>query len=497
MSLRRLLLGLCWIAVAATPAAAAEFHVSPSGKPEGNGSAQQPWDLATALATPAAVQPGDTLWLHAGTYRGGFISKLAGKPGMPIVVRGASGGRATIDTHPRDERDNGLFSIQGADCVYRDLEFTCSHEKRSTEIPQSWPADIRRGSVDVRADRVALVNLVVHDQAQGFGFWSQGEGGEISGCLIYYNGWRGPDRPHGHGIYTQNERGTKRIADNLIFNNFGYGIQVYGSDKASLKGFDIDGNFCFDNGCMVDPNDRSPGILVGGGSPAARIVVRNNVIVGGSIRLGYPWGTTNEDVRCVDNYADQGLVIRDFRRGTIQGNTVVAHSNVVQLEAKEEVLLSGVKWDSNDYYVTDGRWGECSIQAGGKGRGLTFNQWRQETGFDASSTFTKSAPSELRVTVRPNPHEKGRAHVAIVNPAGLAEVEVDLSKVLAAGQAYRIVRAKDFYGKPIVEGTFDGRKVRLPMKPLAAPKPVGMPQTEVPTTEPQFGAFVVLGGDSR
>ena len=344
---------------------------------------------------------------------------------------------------------------------------------------------------------MALINLVVHDQAQGFGFWSQGEGGEISGCLIYYNGWSGPDRPHGHGIYTQNERGTKRIADNLIFNNFGYGIQAYGSDKASLKGFDIDGNICFDNGCMVDPLDRSPGILVGGGTPAERIVVRNNIIVGGSIRLGYPWGTTSEDVRCVDNYADQGLVVRDFRQGTIRGNTVVAHSNVVQLEGEKEVLLAGLKWDSNDYYVTDGRWGECSIQAGGKGRGLSFNQWRQETGFDASSTFTKSTPSELRVTVRPNPHEKGRAHVAIVNPAGLPEVEVDLSKALSAGQKYRIVRAKDFYGEPIVAGTFDGKPVRLPMKPVSVPKPVGMPDAKLPTTEPQFGAFVVLGDDSR
>src|SRR5687768_18287792 len=103
--------------LAATCSLAAEFHVSPAGTPAGNGSLEKPWDLASALAAPEAVKPGDTLWLHEGTYRGGFVSRLTGRQGMPIVVRGAPG-RVIIDTNPRDERDNGLFAIQGADTVY-------------------------------------------------------------------------------------------------------------------------------------------------------------------------------------------------------------------------------------------------------------------------------------------------------------------------------------------------------------------------------------------
>ncbi len=164
---------------------ATEFHVTPNGAPQGKGSIEEPWSLATALVATDVVKPGDTIWLHAGTYRGGFVSRLSGRPGVAVVVRGERAGRVTIDTQPQDDKDNGLFLLLGADAVYRDFEVTCSHPQRETKIAGSWPADIRRGNVDIRGDRISAVNLVVHDCASGFGFWAEGEGGEISGCLIY------------------------------------------------------------------------------------------------------------------------------------------------------------------------------------------------------------------------------------------------------------------------------------------------------------------------
>ncbi|MBC8115895.1 MAG: right-handed parallel beta-helix repeat-containing protein, partial [Candidatus Saccharimonas sp.] len=453
----------------------------------------EPWDLSTALVATEIVKPGDTVWIHAGTYRGGFVSRLSGRPGTPVVVRGERGGRVTIDTQPRDgdERDNGLFLMLGADAVYRDFEVTCSHPLRETKIAGSWPADIRRGNIDVRGDRVSVVNLVVHDCGSGFGFWAEGEGGEISGCLIYNNGWRGPDRGHGHAIYAQNARGTKRIVDNVVFHQFAYGIHVYGSEKASLKGFEIDGNIAFENGCLTRKGDNAPGIMVGGGSAAERIAVRDNVIVGGGIRLGYPWGTISEDVVCTGNYSE-GLVLRDFRKATVMHNTLVASSTVVSLEGAERLLLGGLRWNENDYHVTDGRWGECSVVESAKSRGLSFTQWRETTGLDSKSTFTKGAPSKSRVIVRPNAHEPGRAHLAVLNPQKLPEVEVDLSRVLKSGQRFRIVSVKDVFGEPLVSGLYEDRPVRVPMKPVTSPQPVGMPNAELPVTEPHFAAFVVL-----
>ena len=490
--MRRGILGLLVILGAVWPLAAAEFHVSPKGSPKGNGTLAEPWDLGTALVATSSVQPGDTVWLHAGTYRGGFESKLAGKPGNPVVVRGVPGERVTIDTLPRDDRDNGLFLMLGPDAIYRDFEVTCSHPQRKTAIGGSWPADIRRGAVDVRGDRVSVINLIVHDLGSGFGFWAEGEGGEVSGCLIYNNGWSGPDRGHGHAIYAQNAKGTKRIVDNVLFHQFAYGIHVYGSEKASLKGFEIAGNIAFENGCLTRKGDNAPGIMVGGGSPAERIVVRDNVVVGGGIRIGYPWGAISEDVVCSGNYCDNGLVVRDFRKATVTRNTVVAASTVASLEGVAKLLTAGHQWAENQYFLTDGRWGDCSVVENGKSRGLTYEQWQRETGLDAASKFTRGTPKELRVIVRPNAHEKGRAHLAILNPAGLPEVDVDLSHVLLKGHGFRIVSAKDFFGPALVQGTYDGQPVRVPMKPVTPPPPVGMPDEQVPVTEPQFGAFVVL-----
>src|SRR5450759_4222902 len=74
-----------------------QFFVSPDGKSSGDGSMERPWDLATALAGPGAVQPGDTIWLRGGTYRGGFRSSLSGRKGAPIIVRQYPGERAVID----------------------------------------------------------------------------------------------------------------------------------------------------------------------------------------------------------------------------------------------------------------------------------------------------------------------------------------------------------------------------------------------------------------
>ena len=210
-----MLCGLVLIAASAY-SSAAEFHVAPHGTAAGKGSAENPWDLATGLSARAALKPGDVLWLHAGLYRGGFKSELVGSPDSPIVVRCRPGERVTIDTRPRDRGDHGSFLLTGADTTYRDFEVTCSDPQRVTTIPGSWPEDIRRGSIDVRGSRLSLINLVVHELGCGFGFWSEGEGGEISGCLIYNNGWQGPDRAHGHGIYAQNARGTKQIADNVV-----------------------------------------------------------------------------------------------------------------------------------------------------------------------------------------------------------------------------------------------------------------------------------------
>src|SRR6202158_1959007 len=78
-------------------ALAADFYVSPTASGSGTGSFSNPWQLQTALDQPAAVHPGDTIWLRGGTYAGIFTGRLVGTSSAPITVRQYAGERAIID----------------------------------------------------------------------------------------------------------------------------------------------------------------------------------------------------------------------------------------------------------------------------------------------------------------------------------------------------------------------------------------------------------------
>jgi len=176
------------IASGAVAAVAGEFYVSPEGTAGGDGSRARPWDLATALAQPPSVKPGDTIWLLGGTYKGGFESRLKGTAEAPITVRQAQGARATTDCVSDDPKKQAFLSVGGQHARFWGLEVLSSNPKRRTETTGSHPEEISRGGVNCQGSHISFINMSVHDCSNGFGFWSGGEGGEIYGCIIYNNG---------------------------------------------------------------------------------------------------------------------------------------------------------------------------------------------------------------------------------------------------------------------------------------------------------------------
>ena len=92
---------------------ASQFHVTSGASSNGNGSLASPWQMQTALNQPSAVKPGDTIWVHAGTYTGMFISSLNGSAGKPVLVRNYQNDRVTI-VSPGSWRDgiqvNGSYT---------------------------------------------------------------------------------------------------------------------------------------------------------------------------------------------------------------------------------------------------------------------------------------------------------------------------------------------------------------------------------------------------
>jgi hypothetical protein len=495
---RAVLLAGILLAGVAGPAAAKDYYVAPDGRADAKGTKDDPLDLATAIGRRSPAKPGDTIWLGGGTYAAPFDCRVAGREGAPVTVRAVPGGRATLDCRlPKGAEGLPDLFVTGDWSVFRDLEVTCSAPKRRTGTGGSHPSEIRRGGVTCRGSHVKFINLLVHDCAGGFGFWSSGEGGEIYGCLIYNNGWIGPDRGHGHAVYAQNKTGTKRLVDNVMFNQFSFGVHVYGSSRAFLRGFHLEGNVSFNNGSAAGAGKRTPAILIGGGSAAERIAVVGNYTYGdahggGAVRLGYS-ARTNKDVVVRGNYFVGSTSVQYWQRVTFEGNTVVAPSSLVRLALPKDGDVRKYEWNRNVYRRTAAKWEAFALDRQGGGRALDFKQWQKE-GLDVDSRYAQGSPKGVKVIVRPNRYERGRAHVIVYNWDRRDRVKVDLGDLLRPLQKYRIVSAQDFFGKPVVEGKYDLKPVELPMTEYRAAPPIGMPDHKPPATGPTFNVFVVLPG---
>jgi len=381
------------------PSPGAEWFVAPHGKPEAAGSADAPWDLASALARKHKVAPGDTIWIAAGTYKHpnrqlgspGFEVRLAGAEGRPIHVRARPGQRVTLD--------GGLTVQAPSEWLWIwDLEILVSENfsmSRTVRQPGSHPPDYGRpwGGLNVHAGRgCKYINLVIHDNAQGVSFWSGATDSELYGAIIYDNGWKAPDRGHGHAIYTQNQNGVKTIAECIMTGGYSYTMHAYGSSRAYVDHYLIQGNVAYDAGPF----------LVGGGRPSRDIRILENYLYRVPMQLGYT-APENEDCEVRGNIiVDAGLSILKFRRVVQSDNLVLGPRDPRPKEP-------------------------------------------------------------ARVIVRPNQYEPGRANVIVFNWARKPTVEFLPDKVLRLGDSYRLLNPRDLFGKPVAAGRFEGGPIAVPV----------------------------------
>ena len=103
------------------PGPTSGWHVAPTGSSSATGMVDQPWSLAFALSGAGGrIQPGDTVWLHGGTYSGAFVETVAGSAGKPILFRQYPGERAIIDVaYSTSTTSRGdAFIVKGAWTVW-------------------------------------------------------------------------------------------------------------------------------------------------------------------------------------------------------------------------------------------------------------------------------------------------------------------------------------------------------------------------------------------
>lgn len=470
------------------PGAHSGYHVSPSGSSTSDGSAAHPWNLTYAVGgADGHIQPGDTVWMHAGTYRGKFVATVAGAAGKPVVFRQYPGERATIDVANSTSTTarGDAFTVKGAWTVWWGFELMSSDPNRYSNT--------RPNLIVNNASNIKYIHLVIHDGGIGMYTYAGQSNVEVIGSLVYNNGWQGALGGGGHALYVKSNSGLL-IRDNIIFGQFGYGIHAYSEPgDGALYKINIDGNVSFNNGTLPDNWATSPNanILFGGMQGVEQGRVTNNMTYFspgvGTINmiLGYS-SYTNTDITVQNNYAAGGqyvLTMGTWSQVTASGNELIGTGQVVRLR---DATLSGYSWASNIYRR------DASASAWDYGTtSYTFSGWKGSTGLGGTDKVN-AAPSEPRVFVRPSQYEPGRANIVVYNWGRRSSVNVDLSGVVPAGAHYEVRNAQNWFGTPVTSGTFGGSSIAIPMGGVA-PAPVIGGSPHAPTkTGPDFDVFVVL-----
>ena len=472
---------------------AAEYFIAPSGTASGDGSKAKPFSLASVLTTPLG-QPGDTFWVMGGNYALGYVSsKLQGAPGKPVAIRAVPGQRATVDGAIT------LFSSAGY-VDFWGLEWMRSDTHRTSTQTGFNPTDINKhNGFNTYVPHVRLINMAIHDQIGAGAYIShESVGSEIHGCLSYNNGYTTTDIQDGHGFYFKNDGETLLLSDNFAFNGIASGFHAFTEDVDNFNNITLDGNVAFNAG-VYSPVRGYRDLLVGG--DGGQVVV-DNIIIKNSF-LYYKPGSpasvlgmaqigrdgVNGKLTLANNHFTAGVQLKNWQSGSVTGNRVGASGTLVDafqnLASGSAMTWSGNAYQSLNSAATPYKVTKASCTS------LSFANWKQQTGFDASSALVSGGYSGVEVYVRPNKYEPGRANIIVYNWAKQSTVSVDVSGVLPIGTSYQVRNVQDFFAAPVLAGVYQGGSLVLPMNGLTVSKPNG-PFTAAAAIGPEFNAFVLV-----
>jgi hypothetical protein len=466
------------------------YHVKTGGSQTGTGTADSPWSLQHALSgAGGAVEPGDIILIHGGTYTGNFASSLNGSADKPIGLRNYGDGEVILDGNNKIKAE-AVLDFSGS------YTWICGLTIQNSSGLHTKAATDQKDGVYFNGPENKLINCIIrNNNGNGIGFWSGAVNSEIYGCIIYHNGYTDTARGHGHGIYTQNAIGKKLIQDNIIFNPFGAGIQIY-TEQGSIRGFDLEGNAFFVSG---RPNNtaRDHYLILGGTKNAADdITIKNNYFYDQSggypakamVQLGYE--ADNGSAVFSGNYMAAGDAMSDgvlsIRKSwtslSVTQNTILSRKNLYLLFFDSYSQIAAFQFNDNTYHV-------------GSFKGENFSSWKTNSKQDSSSTYSASLPTQTKTVVIKNRYENGRGTAVLYNWANAASIELDVSSFLSDGDTCKVYDVSWLSGGSIAEGTVNNGKITVPMTGLTqVDKPNGPNQGYGSRYGhcPDYNAFLII-----
>ena len=490
-----------------------EFHVFPiddmqsPGTSLGNGSLSQPWDLQTALSQKTdVVDSGDTIWIHEGIYKGKFISTLQSlKSNQYITVTAFQNDKVVLNGNVNSSR-KAVLEVKSQQVLFKNFEVT-------------FLGDYARHVKDagfIRSDGInhtsghdsKFINLTIHNNpGSGFGSWKHTGGSMIYGCKIFNNGFFSEVRGRGAGIYVQNlSNKTRIIKNNIIFNNYYMGIEVWSASKKAtssyVKNMLLENNTIFNNGSsgghyknnvLVATDDNN------GVNRASNIKLIDNVLYhnidiaksakgdAGSLTLGVNNKAPLLDVIVIGNIiigGNNALRFDNAEHTVFKNNTIYGG----YVHFYEHGLSNYKTWefDNNAYFSKNNR----NFRVINK-RDYTMADWKSQLSIDANSTWQNIKNFEMKsiLNVTKNEFNQNEYRVTLFHKEG-QPVSVDLSKYnLKIGSSFKVYDVENL-NAVLKSGTFsnDGT-ILFPMDTQNFVKPLH--NTKAQKTLSNFGVFIV------
>lgn len=508
----RYLFSLLFVFISAISFAQKEFHVFPvdgeiiAGTPDGNGSLSNPWDLQTALLQSSErVNGGDIIWIHEGIYNGRFKAGLRSTTSKFITVSAFKDDKVVLNGNVEAKGDF-VLEVQSSKVIFRNFEVTYLGD-----FPRLHSDKDIKGvtGLNHRSGECKFQNLIIYNiPGLGFGSWKHTGGSIIEDCIIYNNGIIGKKRGVGEGMYVQNNSdNTRIIRNNIIFNNYYKGIEVWsassGGTKEFIKNITLSNNIIFNNGI---PSGRHQGNVIvatndkGSVNIAKHIKVENNVLYhnvdfiknnklgdASSLLIGFIAKALVEDVTVTDNVIigqNNGFSILHAKSMRFENNTVYTgyvHLKTSTLPSLESQLIKM----NNNRYFTKGKKAFRIL----KYKDYSLKEWQNTFKIDDNSSQENIKNFEINPVLKVTPFHSNALHynVALLEKNG-HNITVDFEAYnIEKGMTYKIY---DIENKSVVvkSGTVEkDLKIEFPM----ALKEIEMPLQNTLATKSanNFGVF--------
>jgi hypothetical protein len=182
-----------------------------------------------------------------------------------------------------------------------------------------------------------------------------------------------------------------------------------------------------------------------------------------------------------------GAVIEWWTNATCWSNTFVG-----AITATEVNPISGSNpyiWDYNTYIQQDPyvvAWG---------GTNTSLGQWQTNYGYGLHDTLIyQYYPTNNVIFIRTNVYETDRLTITVFNWLSNDVVNVNIGSALPQGANFHVQNVQNYFGLPVLTGTYTNQLISLPMTNLYCVPIIGIPSHTPIQTWPQFGVFILLPG---